>query len=130
MNFSECFARYGAKLANPQWAVSSRTESGEIVVSCWAHHLKKDGDRLRYNDQLSRWSRNRAGNNLLRRHLEEARSEGLPVRLVIARTDDTSAVDHGNNASGLNKTFAVRKDLIGEVTEFDGDAFCIEFRLV
>jgi hypothetical protein len=126
LSFSEAFSRYGAKLRNMQWAVSAIAED-QLVVSCWQQYFGSAEDGvLPYEDRLSRWSG--PGNNLLREHLEQANREELPVRLVIARADQPEAVDQGANAGTVKKTFSVREDLIGRVTEFDGDDFRIEFR--
>jgi len=127
LSLTSAFARYGAKLANSQWAVSAINSSGELVVSCWKHYLKGGEGKLCYRDRLSRWDGNAAGNNLLREHLNKALSDGLPVRLVIARTDATDIVDSGQDASQATKTFGVREDLVGKVVAFDDDHFEIEF---
>jgi hypothetical protein len=55
-------------------------------------------------------------------HLEQAQRDELNVRLVIAHW-----------SAGANSTaeyFHVRPDVVGRVTEFDGDRFVIEFRKV
>ena len=130
MNFTTAFARYKAKLKNPNWAVSATADDGSIVISCWSHYFKpaKNGI-LPYVDSLSRWNgSNAAGNNLLRTHLEQAIADNLDVRLVIATTNDEAAVDRGDDASKLSNTFGVREDLVGKVILFDGDNFVIEFR--
>jgi hypothetical protein len=128
LNFSEAFASYGAKLVNPQWAVSAMAEDGAFVMSCWAHYFTKVDDVLRYEDTLSRWSGNAAGNNLLRKHVEDACKNGRPVRLLIAQTKETDAVDSGHDASKVKKSFHVRPDLTGRVTHFDGDRLVIDFQ--
>lgn len=130
LQYSKAFAKYGAKLANPQWAVSAIAEDGALVMSCWTHYMKREGDVLRYRDRLSRWAGNELGNALLRKHLGEAFASDLPVRYLSARTDSPETVDNGHDASTVKKQFAVRPDLIGRVVEFDGDAFVIDFRRV
>jgi hypothetical protein len=45
--YVEAFARLGARLANPQWAVSAITDDGALVVSCWQHLFKRRGRRAR-----------------------------------------------------------------------------------
>ena len=127
LSLTSAFARYGAKLPNPQWAVSAINSKGELVVSCWKHYLKGGDGKLVYTDSLSRWAGNAAGNNLLREHLTRALADDLHVRLVIARTDETDIVDSGQDASQAAKTFGVREDLVGKVAVFDGDQFEIEF---
>jgi len=126
LNFSAAFARYGATLKNVQWAVSS-IANNQLVISCWAQYFQKEGEGcLVYRDRLSRWSG--PGNNLLKTHLEEAVRDELPVRLVIARSEDPTAVASGKPASEIKKSFSVRPEFIGKLVEFDGDAFVIEFR--
>jgi hypothetical protein len=127
LKLTTAFNRYGAKLANPQWAVSAVNDKGELVVSCWSHYLKAGGGKLVYTDYLSRWSGNTAGNNLFRKHLEEAIAADMPIRLVKATTSDPELVDSGGDASEGKNTFSVREDVVGRVTSFDGDNFTIEF---
>ncbi len=129
LTFTEAFARHRSTLVNPQWAVSAIAEDGALVLSCWAHYFKKHGEALRYRDRLSRWAGNDLGNALARKHLHEAYAGAYPVRYIAARTEQTQAVDRGQDASKLKKLFTVRTDLVGKVVEFDGDAFCIDFRL-
>ena len=127
LSLTSAFARYGAKLANPQWAVSAINPRGELVVSCWKHYLIVADGKLCYRDHLSRWDGNTAGNNLLRDHLNKALADDLPVRLVIAKTEATDIVDSGQDASQVSKTFGVRDELMGRVISFDGDNFEFEF---
>jgi hypothetical protein len=128
LNFTEAFSRHKAKLVNPQWAVSAIADDGALVLSCWTHYFEKHGEVLRYRDSLSRWAGNELGNALARKHLQEAYSCAYPVRYVAARTDETQSVDSGKGASKLRKVFSVRADLVGQVVEFDGDSFVIDFR--
>lgn len=128
LGFVEAFAKFGAKLENPMWAVSSIASDGALVLSCWAHYFKGGGAGvLRYVDSLSRWNGNELGNNLLRKHILKAFEENLPVRMVVATTKDTEAVDHGHDASKVKKSFHIREDMVGKVTEYDGDNFVIEY---
>jgi hypothetical protein len=128
LNLSEAFAQYGAKLVNPQWAVSAIADDGSVVMSCWFHYLKAVDGALRYEDTLSRWSGNTAGNNLCRQHVEDAFNNNLPVRLVIAKTDDTAPVDSGQDASKVKKEFYAKPEMTGRITYFDGDKFIIDFQ--
>ncbi len=127
LTLSEAFAEYGAKLKNPQWAVSAMT-ADSVVMSCWAHYFKPGDGGLRYEDSLSRWSGNTAGNNLCRKHVLDAFNNKRPVRLVVATADDTEVVDSGNDASKVKKTFHTMPDMIGHITHFDGDKFVIDFQ--
>jgi len=103
------------------------TEDGLLVVSCWAHYFKKVNNVLRYEDTLSRWRGNIAGNKLLREHLADALKNNRSVRLVIARTEETAAVNSGEAATKVKKEFYTRPEMIGRVTHFDGDRYIIEF---
>jgi hypothetical protein len=126
MIYSEAFACYGAKLRNIQWAVSTIHED-QLIVSCWQHKFTSLGNRtLAYEDRLSRISG--SGNKLLREHLETAFKDKLPVRVVIAKSSNPAAVDAGEDASKHKNTFSVKKNWLGEISEFDGDFFRILFR--
>jgi hypothetical protein len=126
LGYADAFGRYGAKLKNTQWAVSAIADE-QLVVSCWKQYFGSAiGGALPYEDKLSRWSG--PGSDLLREHLEQAVKDDMPVRLVMAQTDDQEAVANGVVGRTVKKTFSIRKDLVGQVTEFDGDNFRIEFR--
>jgi hypothetical protein len=128
LSFTEAFAKYGAKLANPQWAFSAIAKDGALVVSCWQHKFTIPSKGiLRYSDRLSRWQRSAPGKNLLITHLEQAYKENLRVRLIIVSTQETAAVDAGEDVSRASKTFHLKEDFIGKVVSFDGDAFVIDF---
>lgn len=51
----------------------------------------------------------------------------MAIRAVIARTNDESAVNHGQDASKLKNTFHARTDWIGQILLWDGNNFEIEF---
>jgi hypothetical protein len=74
---------------------------------------------------MSRWGG--LGNAEFRRDVAAAYRERKPVRLVVARTDDTAHVQSGGDASKIKKDFHVRDDLIGEVVEFDGENYVFRF---
>ena len=129
LGFKEAFAKFGATPVNAMWAVSAIAEDGALVVSCWSHVCRPGGKGiLLYTDCLSRWGGNELGRKLLRTHLEQAVAKSLPVRMVVATTTETEAVDQGHDASKVKKTFHVREDVQGRVTVFDGDNFTLEFR--
>ena len=128
LKLSEAFAEYGAKLVDPQWAVSALTDDGSLVMSCWMHYFTKIDRVLRYEDSLSRWSVNAPGTNLFKQHIEDALKNNRPVRLVIAKTDEIEAVDSGQDDSTVNRDFYSRPDMIGRVTHFDGDKFIVDFQ--
>jgi hypothetical protein len=128
LGFVEAFAKFGAKLDNPMWAVSAITDDGAIVISGWAHYFKSGGRGvLLYVDSLSRWRGNDLGNKLLEAHLSKAFAEKLLVRMVVATAEDPRAVEREPDASKIKKTFHVLENQVGRVTEFDGNHFIIEF---
>jgi len=127
-SFSQCFVQYHAKLINPQWAVSAIAQDGSLVLSCWSLYFSRpNGNTLRYTDKLSRWSGNELGNNLLRSHLEAARTDDLTIRLVIATPLDRRVVDEGKDASKAGNKFHTKPDVEGRLAAFDGDEFVIDF---
>jgi hypothetical protein len=129
LSYTECFAKYGAKLANRMWAVSAEAPDGAIVISCWHNYFSRpEKDTLRYTDTLSRWEGNAQGNNLLSQHLNTAQAEGRPIRLVVATALDTNPIDKGWDASVVSKTFHPKPELVGTLVSFDGDQYVIDFR--
>src|SRR5688572_23967626 len=101
----QAFARYGAKLKNPQWSVCALAPNGDLVVSLWAHHYSKAGaGALEFSDLVSRWSG--PGNNEFRAALEEALASGRTLRLVMAHAEDIAYVETGADASKIKKTFS------------------------
>lgn len=124
MGIVDEFARYGAKLVNPQWAVSALTES-EFVASLWHHRLKAESGQWIYSDHLSRWSGH--GNALFRTHLETALADGRPVRIVVATTNNVALIEAGGDGSKAKNRFKARPDWVGKVASFDGDSFTIVF---
>lgn len=66
------------------------------------------------------------GKNLLTDHLTWAYETKSPVRLVMATTKDKRLVDKGT-ARELPKSFNPRDDLVGTVTNFDGNTYVIKF---
>ncbi len=130
LSFTGAFAKYGAALPNPQWAFSAIAPDGALVISCWQHKFTiPEKGLLRYSDRLSRWKDlKHPGRNMFIKHLGEAHGKQLPVRLIIASAKDTEKVDAGEDASGVQKTFDVRTEFVGQVVSFDGDAYVIDFR--
>ena len=81
MGIAAEFARFNAKLANVQWAVSARTAEG-VVMSLWQHKLRTENGVWVYRDRLSRWQG--PGNRLFAEHLREALEHNLQLRMVKA----------------------------------------------
>ncbi|SDZ14035.1 hypothetical protein SAMN04487939_1182 [Lysobacter sp. yr284] len=130
-SFTECFASFGAKLPNPQWAVSALAEDGALVISCWSLYFDRpDAGTLRYRDRLSRWAGNESGNRLLKEHLAQAVASSLPVRLVVATPVSREQIDAGRDASAVRKKFHTKPEVTGRVVDFDGDSFVIDFQRI
>ena len=128
LSYSQAFRTFGAKLRNPLWAYSAVADDGAVVISCWNHKLKLLDGVLTYTDRISRWDANAPGKKLLIDHLTRAQNQALPIRLVIATTDQPDVVDRGEEARGLYKTFHTKQDVVGSVASFNGDQFVLEFR--
>ena len=41
VGYADAFAKYGAKLTNPQWSVSAFGTGGCLVLSLWQNYLKR-----------------------------------------------------------------------------------------
>ena len=125
MTITTAFAAFGAKLSNPRWSVSALSSSGGLVISCW-QHLFRPG--LVYSDNLTRWTGNKLGSEELRQYLEKAVANQLDIFLVIARAENVNELYQVMDASKVKKQFTVRKDVVGKISSFDGDNFCIVFK--
>jgi S-methylmethionine-dependent homocysteine/selenocysteine methylase len=127
MNYTEAFAKYGAKLKNPQWSVSAIAADGSLVVSLYSNWFKKGilPKTLTYSDKLSSWKGNVPGRNEFSGHLEDAKRKNVAVRIVIATPEQDQAhlVGQVADESEIKKTFSVRTDWIGSLEVFDGDEY-------
>jgi hypothetical protein len=121
------FAQYGATLRNVQWSVSAWAADGSLVVSMWQHHRRKGtpAGTLVFEGSVNRW--HGPGNDEFRENLDKALETGAVVRLVISRTDDVAHVESGADASKVKKDFFRKEDVVGKVTEWDGDRYAITF---
>ena len=119
LSLVDAFARFGAKPTHRLRGLSAIADDGALVLSCLAQQFRRPGPGvLRYEDSLSRDSSVNSGNALLSEHLAMARDGELPVRMVVIAAA-------GAGKSG--RIIHVRDDLVGKVTEFDGDHFIVDF---
>jgi len=127
---AEAFRRYGATLKNVNWSVSAWIDDQTLAVSLWSHHHLKGHapDTLAFGDKLGRWSG--PGNTEFRANLARAYESGAAIRLVLARTLEPDRVQRGEDGSKIPKTFSIREDLTGRITELDGENYVIEFRRI
>ena len=124
--FAEAFSKYGAKLHNVQWSVCADAPDGSLVVSLWQHHFGKPKDgKILCRDSFARWSG--PGNSEFRQKVAKAFAEQQPVKVVIARTTESAAVQTGADASTLKKTFSIKEDWHGRVSAIDGENYEFEF---
>lgn len=131
IGISEAFRMYGAQLKNVYWSVSAWSDDETLVISLWAHHERKEGrvpGVLAFSDRFDRWSG--PGNTEFRANVSRAFKTGAKVRLVLARALESDRVQSGEDASKIPKTYSVREDLVGRVSEIQGEAYVIEFRAV
>jgi hypothetical protein len=129
LTLTAAFAIYGAQLVNPRWACSAIADDGSLVISGWSHLLKATSDgHKRYEDDLSTWTGNKLGRELLRNHLALTKRQVLAVRLVVATLKNRKDIEASlGDASPLRKYFSTDKDIVGNVISFDDIRFCIDF---
>jgi hypothetical protein len=114
------YAQFGAKPKNRLRGRSAIADDGALVLSCSTPHFRRPGPGvLRYEDVLSRDSSDRPGTALLGEHLALARDGQLPVRMVV--------IAHASEGNTQRNIYA-RPDVIGQLIEFDGDHFIVDFR--
>lgn len=122
MRMSEAFRRYGVEIANPQWTSSVVSDDPpQVVLSLWRHNFS--ADMTRYVSSTTQWKG--AGKPLFYRHLRQAVSEGLPLRVVVATSTDPEEVRKGNAQRA--KDFEPDFTLIGRVVRLEDDSFELEF---
>jgi hypothetical protein len=129
MLISEAFSKFQAKQKNVNWSVSSFNDSGELVVSLWEQYFHKTSRNgkpsMTYIDRVTRW--NGAGQKEFIRNLNSANESESTVRAIIAKTNHPEVVEKGGDASKLKNSFSPKLDWIGQINDWDGDNFEIEF---
>ncbi|PRH81244.1 HNH endonuclease [Arenimonas caeni] len=119
---SEAFRRYGVEIVNPQWTSSVVSEDPpQVVLSLWHHNFSND--MARYVSSTTQWKG--AGKPLFYRHLRQAMSEGLPLRVVVATSIDPEEVRKGNAQRA--KDFEPDFSLIGRVVRLEDGSFELAF---
>lgn len=126
MRITEAFRRYGIELTNPQFTSSALSENPrEVVVSLWAHNFSPD--MARYASGTAHWKG--AGKHIFRRHLQQALDENLPIRVVVATSEDPDEVSAGN-ATRVSNDFEPDFSLVGRVVSLEEDAFELAFQRI
>lgn len=119
----DAFAKFGATPKNRLRGRSAIAGDGALVLSCSTLQFRRPGPGvLRYEDAVSRDTKDRPSAALLGEHLVLAREGQLPVRMIVV-------ADSGAGKPRYN--IYARPDVIGRLVEFDGDHFVVDFtRLV
>lgn len=121
LKLADAYARYGAKIPRGQPALSAIAADGTVVISCQSPKFGRTRrDLLRYEDSISTDESGARHKTLLGQHLVLARESDLAVRLVIVTPPKGAAP----------RMISVRPDLVGKVTEFDGDHYVVDFARV
>lgn len=123
MNLSllDAFARYGAKPANRLTGLSAMAADGAMVLNCLPTHFRHPSRGvLRYEAALSTVQAESKDVGILGEHLTHARDGQLPVRMVVKSPPPVTSAER-------RTSYHVRPDLLGKVTEFDGDHFIVDF---
>lgn len=123
MRLTEAFRRYGVELTNPQWTSSAVSDNPhQVIVSLWKHNFNED--MTRYEIGTAEWKG--AGKAIFYRHLRQAMDEGLPLRVVVASTDDLGEIVEGN-ASRTDNDFEPDFELVGRVVRLEDNALELAF---
>jgi hypothetical protein len=118
-SLSSAYASFGATPLSKLRALSAMAADGSMVLSCTPpFFVRSTPGVLRYEDKLTRDADDVKGRKLLGEHLTLARDGELPVRMVVV-----SPPPRGRTSRSVH----VRADLIGKVTQFDGDHFIVDF---
>ena len=67
------------------------------------------------------------GNTEFRSNVAQAYAASARIRLVIARTAETVRVEAGEDGSKIPKEFFLKEEVVGKVTEWDGENYAITF---
>lgn len=131
INHVEAFASYKAKPVHR--GRSAVTSEGALVLSCrYAGFKKVEGAILRYEEDLS--SETGEAADALRAHVSEALTGEYAVHLIVAVEaaggSTPAEVQAGKPPRPGRTTYHARKDLVGQVTAFDGQHLVVEFRRV
>lgn len=131
LGIKEAFARYGVTLRNVQWSVSGWASDGALVVSMWEHHatVPPPVGVLEFTGSVNRWQG--PGNTEFRENIAKAYEAQSRVRLIVVNAinrADLAVVESGVDASTVKKDFDVRDELVGKVTEWNGDRYAVQFK--
>lgn len=123
MRITEAFRRYGVELTHPAWTSSAVSENPrQVILSLWRHSFSPD--MTRYETGTAEWDG--GGKPIFYRHLRMAMEEGLPIRVIVATTDDPEEIVKGN-ATRTQNDFEPDFSLVGRVVYLEENAFELAF---
>lgn len=123
MRLTEAFRRYGVELTNPQWTSSAVSEDPpQVILSLWKHSFNED--MTRYETGTAGWKG--AGKAIFYRHLRQAMDEGLPIRVVVASSEDPDQIVEGN-AARTDNDFEPDFELVGRVVRLEDNELVLAF---
>nr|WP_274514863.1 HNH endonuclease [Xanthomonas campestris] len=123
MRMSDAFRRYGVEIKDPQFNSSALSENPrQVILSLWSHNFSPDMSR--YAMETVHWKG--SGKHTFRAHLEQALAENLPIRVVVATSDNPTEVRAGNAARASND-FEPNFSLVGQVVLLEANSFKLAF---
>nr|WP_274502949.1 HNH endonuclease [Xanthomonas campestris] len=123
MRMSDAFRRYGVEIKDPQFNSSALSENPrQVILSLWSHNFSPDMSR--YAMETVHWKG--SGKHTFRAHLEQALAENLPIRVVVATSDNPTEVRAGNAARASND-FVPNFSLVGQVVLLEANSFELAF---
>ncbi len=126
MRLTEAFRRYGVELTNPLFTSSAVSENPpQVILSLWKHSFNED--MTRYETGTAGWKG--AGKAIFHRHLRRAMDEGLPLRVIVASTDDPDEIVAGN-ATQTENDFEPDFELVGRVVRLEDNELELAFERI
>lgn len=123
MRITQAFRQYGVELLNPQFTYSAISEEPrQVIVSLWEHDFSPG--RLSYESGTTYWKG--AGKHTFLKHLRLSFEQNIPIRVVVASSDDPREVELGN-ATRLTNDFEPDFTLVGRVETLEADGFKLTF---
>jgi hypothetical protein len=118
----DAFALFGGKPLNRLYGLSAMAADGAMILSCSGGSYRHPARGvLRYEDRLSRETERLAETQRLGEHLALARDGNLPIRMIVVTHKPPDPMGRAR------PSIHVRLDLVGKLTEFDGDHFIVDF---
>jgi hypothetical protein len=118
ISIDRALASFGAEPTDWPRPLAAAASDGSLILLCRSGGFSRPGiGVLRYTAQLSAARVSATRRTRVQSHLSNALSTSADVRLII----ETSAT--ARTAARIH----VRPDLVGKVTDFDGDEYVVDF---